>query len=224
LGLPEYKFNDFLLFFIQFITTMDPKYIYVEGGVAAGKSALLSQLKKTYPDKVSINFEPIEIWQNYKNKYNLLDCLYESPKSFALRFQIVAQITQSKRELDPNRKVSEYNFFERSVRSQKIFIETLFKYGDLKEIDYYILNDFYDVMTDNIQDYIVIYLRTDPHICLERVQSRDRKEEREIQLEYLKVLNEAHDNWLLKLKNCIVLDGNLPIEETAQLAAKYLKM
>ena len=44
----------------------------------------------------------------------------------------------------------------------------------------------------------VVYMRTDPSTCMERVRSRGRFEEASIQLDYLEQLHERHERWLLQ--------------------------
>jgi len=190
-----------------------PTFIYVEGSVAAGKTELLTQLSDRFPQKVHVEFEPLEIWQNYRNKYNLLQLLYSNAKEFALKFQIIAQVTQSNRESRAQLTVKDFVFFERSIRTQQIFIETLFNTGDISELDYFILEDLYKLTKDEIKNYKIIYLRTSPETCLHRVKQRGRLEEKKVSQSYLEMLHIAHDKWLLGLENCLVLDGNLPTSE-----------
>ena len=198
------------------------KFIYIEGNIGAGKTKVLETLKKSYPSLIHVEYEPIEIWQNYKNRFNLLSLMYSNPKEYAFKFQIVAQTTQILRETNVlnHKKKKKYNFFERSIRTQKLFIDALFSDG-IGLLDWYILSDLYKVTIDQIKNYQVIYLRTDPLVCLERIRQRARHEEANITLTYLKLLHKKHEK-TFKDDNCIIIDGNLPTKQIVDIIVKSL--
>ena len=51
-----------------------------------------------------------------------------------------------------------------------------------------------------------IYLRSNPESCIARIKKRNRLSEDNINLEYLKKLNNLHEEAILKLKNVIIID------------------
>ena len=51
----------------------------------------------------------------------------------------------------------------------------------------------------------IIYVKTSPIKCKERCNKRNRTEEDNIPLEYLKELDDRHNNWLLKWNKTPVL-------------------
>ena len=66
---------------------------------------------------------------------------------------------------------------------------------------------------------MIIYVRADPKICMERINARNRAEEMgRIDLEYLSMLHDCHERWLNPANeamrsgqwNVIILDGNIP--------------
>lgn len=69
---------------------------------------------------------------------------------------------------------------------------------------------------------IIFYLRTNPEVCMRRVQERNRPEEvSSISLEYLKNLHIFHEKWLnSSIKNLhyyqptsvIIIDANQPVD------------
>jgi len=65
---------------------------------------------------------------------------------------------------------------------------------------------------------LVIYLRADPEVCLQRVKSRARQEESSITVEFLTAIHKRHEEWLLQKKfpepaPVLVLNANLGISE-----------
>lgn len=204
---------------------LKPKFIYVEGNIGSGKTNLLNNLSKKYFSKVHVELEPLDTWLNYKNEFNLLDLMYSDPKTFAFQFQIMAQVTQSLREITTRQILDkQFIFFERSLRTQLIFIEILYKTNKLSKLDYLILTDLYKIIKKPNSNCKIIYLRTDPSVCLERIKVRNRKEESVISLEYLEMLHKKHDEWLLSLNNCVIIDGNLMQNEILNLVVKSLKI
>ncbi|MFO0001882.1 MAG: deoxynucleoside kinase, partial [bacterium] len=70
----------------------------------------------------------------------------------------------------------------------------------------------------------------DPEVCLQRLKHRGRWEEKEIEIEYLNQLHQAHEEWLgIQYKNrpdydipcpVVTLDGNRTDDEYPQLLAQ----
>jgi deoxyadenosine/deoxycytidine kinase len=44
---------------------------------------------------------------------------------------------------------------------------------------------------------LIVYLRTDPHVAYDRMMSRGRREEAGAPLQYLQLLHEAYEDWLI---------------------------
>lgn len=200
------------------------KFIYIEGNIGAGKTKVLETLKEKYPASIHVEFEPIEIWQNYRDRFNLLSLMYANPKEYAFKFQIVAQTTQIQRETRVlnQKKRKKFNFFERSIRTQKLFVDSLYSNG-ITFLDWCILSDLYKVTAEQIKNYRIIYLRTEPTVCLERINQRARPGESDITLKYLQLLHRQHEK-TFKEDECIIIDGNLPIEKIIDVIVKTLNI
>ena len=58
----------------------------------------------------------------------------------------------------------------------------------------------------------IIYLKADPEVCLERLQTRNRAEETNVSIEYLRSLGRRHDDWLVaKTATCPGFPTDLPV-------------
>ena len=187
------------------------KRIYVEGNIACGKSTFLNNLKNYF--YLQILLEPIEKWENY-NGENLLEKFYQNPKENTFNFQRVAQYTMFDRE-NNNNNTAPILLLERSIYSEWfIFIKINYLEGNLNDGQMQILNDnanyFKGKMTK--PDFI-IYLRSDPKKCYERLKQRNRNAETGVTLEYLTTLHNYHEELYINNQHLlpapvIIIDAN----------------
>lgn len=102
---------------------------------------------------------------------------------------------------------------ERSIESARNVFSRLHQIRkSINPVQAKILDDLYEFMTSRFQTNVdlTIYIRTDPEISMQRLKKRGRYEEREIKFEYLKLVGDLYDDWLLnnEHKKTIVLNGN----------------
>lgn len=97
----------------------------------------------------------------------------------------------------------------------------------LNDIEYQIYNTY--VANDPILPDVYVYLRTSPQFCFKNIQTRSRKGEHQISLEYLQQCDAAHKSWILELDAdkttpVYVIDVNehTPPIETAKMIANIL--
>ncbi len=182
---------------------MDTKKIFiVEGNIGAGKSTFLRLIKEKL--SVQVVFEPLSRWQNVGNGGNLLEKFYQDTSRWGYTFQTYAFIT---RIMEQQEQALENPFraqvLERSVYSDRYcFAKNCFEMGTISKLEWDLYQQWFEWLVDNYSQKPdgFIYLRTSPEVCYERLKKRAREEESIIAFNYLKLLNDKHEDWLINKK------------------------
>lgn len=192
--------------------------ICVEGNIGAGKSHMLDYFK--HEPGVEIYSEPIKKWRNVHG-INVLDLMYQDPRRWGLTFQTYVQLTMFQTHIQ---KIDHpVKLMERSIFSAKyVFVENLYKSGMMQDVEYHILTEWFNQIVKDIHVDLIVYLRTSPETALKRIQKRNRIEEQNIPLDYLKSLHELHDDWLVNGRckipaEVMTLDANKGIDEMIEI-------
>jgi deoxyadenosine/deoxycytidine kinase len=191
--------------------------VAVEGLIGAGKTEFLKHFDS---NQVTILPEPLELWQNFKD-INFLQLLYKNPEKYFALFQTYCFCTKieqhAKVESDKPLKIMERSIFS----SMYCFIENYHhKNSKSTLLTYEVLSSMFKQLTKIMAPLfhvdLIIYLRLSPETALERVKKRNRPEEKNVDLDFLKHLSLLHDEWLLGGKNftapVIVLDVDKDFE------------
>lgn len=182
--------------------------VLLEGNIGAGKTTV----GRAIAASGVLNFieEPTTIWREGFAS-NMLELFYSDAKRWGLTFQMCALLTRAKTW----REMSQHNdhtsiILERSVFCDRyVFAENGYRTGLFSLAEYQLYCEMWDFMVSNgcAEPDLVLYLRTPAEVCLQRIQARGREEERSISLEYLRQLENLHDEWLLDQPQTVVLDG-----------------
>jgi deoxyadenosine/deoxycytidine kinase len=195
------------------------KIVSIEGNIGVGKTTFINLLIEHFKNSCIVS-EPVDMWLNIKNEkgVNILDIFYKDTKRWAYTFQNIAYLTRIMKIQDKIKEDNyDYIFLDRSLYTDKnVFEKMLHDDGMIDEVEHSAYNmwyDFYTKYVNNLTDFQFIYLKADPEVCASRIKIRNRKEEENISLEYLKKINRYHDDWLESdKKNVLTIDCNSDFE------------
>lgn len=197
------------------------KIISIEGNIGSGKSTILHMLKSYSKQNYIFVQEPVEEWNNIRDKEGetILSHFYRDNKQYSFQFQMMAYISR----LNLLRKIIKENpnaviITERCLYTDKfVFAKLLYDNNNMTDIEYTIYNKWFNAFTDDVPINGIIYIHTNPNTCEKRIVHRNRIGET-IPLEYLTTCHEYHDKWLNETTTPIIkYDGNICIDETNNL-------
>ena len=175
----------------------------IEGNIGTGKSTLISLLRDRYKnvDKICFVDEPLEEWLKLKDTdgENILEKFYKDQTRWSYSFQMNAFITRSKNIIsaDPSKNIV---IIERSViTDRRVFAEILYSSGKISKLEWELYEQWYNWLLNdyNVKPDIYIYLRCTPEVSFSRMKQRSRKEEDVVPKEYIDIVSNKHDDWLL---------------------------
>ena len=216
--------------------------ISIEGNIGSGKSTLLANLKKHFKNNKHVVFlkEPVDEWSKIKDENNItiLEKFYIDQEKYSFSFQMMAYISRLKLLKDSIKEIKDTeNDFEtkyviiteRSLYTDKmVFAKMLYDTGKIEYINYQIYLNWFNTFADDFSVNKIIYVKTEPEICHQRITERHRDGEDNIPIDYLKSCSKYHDNMLDKnLSECvcndqIVLNGNNNIYENESILNEWI--
>lgn len=187
-----------------------PTIISIEGNIGTGKSTILANLKihldNVMPgNQILFLKEPVDIWESIKDEHGhtILEKFYKDQKRYAFTFQVMAYISRLsllKRAIKENPEC-EIIIIERSLIADKnIFMQMLYDDGQVEMMEFEIYNRWYREFIEEYRVDSIIYLDSDPEICSERINRRNRNGEDGIPLSYLQKCRDYHQRWLVDTK------------------------
>jgi len=205
-----------------------PVVMLVEGNVGSGKSTFLD-IMSSLPG-VEVYQEPVDLWRNVGG-VNLFEKMVQEPHRWTTAFQLFSSKTRTEQILSAMKSKSPVVMIERSLFSERYcFVEMLRDSGDLTQGEFSVLDRYFQRMTDStwtgLEVDLMVYIKSDPQILLNRIGRRGRQEEEGLTLDYLKNLHEKHEDWLIQEKYPVpapvdVLDGNGDLEEFTKIVLQW---
>ena len=205
--------------------------VSIEGNIGSGKSTLLSSLREHYKDNSNVVFlkEPVDEWEKIKdeNGETILKKFYADQEKYSFPFQMMAYVSRLKVLRDTLKTIKNDTdnkniviITERSLYTDKmVFAKMLYDSKKIEHVNYQIYLNWFDTFSDEFPVNKVVYVKTSPDKCYQRIVKRSRTGEENIPLEYLTSCSNYHDNMLDKENHeCVcldqlILDGNVDIYE-----------
>ena len=191
---------------------MENLRIGIIGNIGVGKSTFVEALKSPELSKILLTcfptLESSDEIHTFQEEFDpmVLDAFYKDPSTTAFMAQIEflngrlrrqAKIDQARGIILEDRTIFEdYHVFG---KAQKIL-------GHMSEEEFRAYQRSYNLLTEHIdQPDLVIYLRANTDILLERIQKRGRESEKLVTFEYLDLINKLYENFVRKHIQCPVM-------------------
>ena len=196
------------------IQKLKSKKIYtIEGNIGAGKTTILNIIGKNFDDVTFVE-EPVSQWQNLGGE-NLLEKFYQDPERWGFTFEFYSMLSKIKCLMKAADSEKNIIIIERSILSNKIFIDISKETNKLNDLEYGMLINTYNFYKQNVYPILngIIYLNTPVDVCVQRIIQRNRGGENNLDKNYLLMLKEKFD----ELSNnstipTLVIDGNFDLE------------
>ena len=212
--------------------------VSIEGNIGSGKSTLLENLRKHYQDNFNVIFlkEPVDEWEKItdENDETILKKFYGDQEKYSFPFQMMAYVSRIKVLRDTLKNLVNKNVViitERSLYTDKmVFAKMLYDSKKIEHANYLIYLNWFDTFSEEFPVHKIVYVKTSPEKCFERIIRRSRTGEENIPLEYLKSCDNYHDNMLNKdsvdcvCNNQLVLDGNVDIYENSCQVKEWIEI
>jgi deoxyadenosine/deoxycytidine kinase len=186
--------------------------ISVEGNIGAGKSTFLSLIEQWLD--VQIVYEPHKKWQEVGGE-NLLDKFYKDTSRWAYTFQTYAFVSRVvEQEFYARNATHAVQILERSIYSDRYcFAKNCFDMASMTALEWKLYQEWFSWLTESYVPSLkgFIYLQTDPKICYNRLKKRNRTEEKSVSLDYLTMIHEKHESWLIGQKDLEKSIQNVPV-------------
>jgi deoxyadenosine/deoxycytidine kinase len=166
--------------------------VWIEGPIAAGKSSLARWVGD------ALDFDVIEE-PVAANPY--LDLFYQNPKQWAFSMQIwlLHYRFSMKQEASYGSVTGRRKgvILDRCIAGDRVFARMHLEAGNIHPLDWDTYEFAYDVMACSIRPpALLVYLDCQPETCFRRMQTRDRKAERQVTFAYLEGLIRGYERML----------------------------
>jgi deoxyadenosine/deoxycytidine kinase len=103
---------------------------------------------------------------------------------------------------------------ERSVYSDRYcFAKNCFELGFMSALEWKLYQEWFAWLVENYapRPDAFIYLKTDPEVCHDRLLKRNRSEESAVGLDYLTLVHNKHQEWLVQKKDVSKQIASVPV-------------
>lgn len=178
-----------------------PYVVVIDGIIGAGKSTLISKCllpeMKRRGLSVTLVTEPVEKWKSS----GALEQFYAAPARRAYQFQTRVfhdRIKEMQKQWESNGTTSAIFILERSIFTDRIFMDMLFEAEQVDETEYRDYNELWTMWSKLMpcEPDLFIYLRPSLDATMARVAKRARVGEGSVSRTYQQGLLDKHDDFL----------------------------
>src|SRR4030066_1971562 len=157
-----------------------PRYIGIEGPIGVGKTSLAKILAQMFGARL--------IQEEVPNS-PLLERFYEDRRQYAFQTQLYFLLSRYRQQRD----LAQGNLFEKGVVSDYVLAkDKIFAYLNLEEDEISLYEMGYKLLVPTVpRPDLVIYLQASPEVSPRRTRKRGVEDERNISLDYLRLLSDA---------------------------------
>jgi thymidine kinase len=169
--------------------------VVIDGNIGCGKTTLIKRLNDDI--RIPIFLEPLHKWND------LLTLFYDDPKKWAFPFNL--EVITSFHEWKSNAFPAIY---ERSPLScRKVFTQLNVEMGHMHTLELGVFDKIYKELS--WMPDVLIYIRTDPQTCSQRMQERARECEKHVPLDYIQSIHTKYEMMVKEITTpTYVVDGN----------------
>jgi deoxyadenosine/deoxycytidine kinase len=158
------------------------RYIVIEGPIGVGKTSLTKLLAKEFNAR-SILEKP--------EGNPFLPSFYQDRRKYAFQTQIFFLLNRFQQQ----KEIAQLDLFNQVTLCDYLFAkDRIFASLNLDDHELALYEQIFQLLTGQIPSPdLVIFLQAKPEVLLHRIKSRNNPYEKEIDLEYLKMLTEAYN-------------------------------
>lgn len=179
----------------------------LEGNIGSGKSTLLKAFKDTKSFEFDIIPEPVGEWSlpNLPGGKSMLEAFYEDKAGNGFAFQMYAMLTRYRlMKLALLKSGRSVIITERSSWSDyELFGTMMYDLGMFTDADWLAYTAWMEETTSSSPSGPsgIIYMRTSPKACMDRIRGRARPGEENISAAYIKTLHDRHEEFIAVQKD-----------------------
>lgn len=169
-------------------------YIAIEGNIGAGKTTLARMLSERFEARLVL--EKMD-----ENPY--VADFYQNPRQYAFITQINFLFMRYEQQLN----ILQQDLFHRVIISDYLFArDRIFASVNLEEREFFLYDRISRLLVEAVPvPDIVIYLQSSTDVLLENIRRRNRPIESNITRDYLKLLNEAYNQFFIHYSDTALL-------------------